>query len=116
MSRLFDTQAFYQAEIQGSELAEGFLEYRIRATGGFGGEALSESPAAGRIPTKRPDLVVPQPHFRPVQRPSPTSDIVLRFNLDLTVTCVRTAPAGLRNRRQSCRRGMTQWEHSNRLS
>jgi hypothetical protein len=65
MTRLFDTRAFYQAEIQGPELTEGFLEYQIRATGGFGGA--SAWPADGtwrRIPVTRDEA---GPTLRPLQ-------------------------------------------------
>jgi hypothetical protein len=48
MTRLFETRAFYQAEIQGPELTEGFLEYQVRATGGFGGTAIWPGPEAWR--------------------------------------------------------------------
>src|SRR5437879_12146960 len=65
MTRLFDTQAFYQAEIQGPELSEGFLEYQIRATGGFGAGAVwPEADHWRRVPITRDEA---GPALRPLR-------------------------------------------------
>ena len=65
MTRLFATRAFYQAEIQGPELTEGFLEYRIRAASGLGRAAAWPGPEEWRrVPVTRDAA---GPTIRPLQ-------------------------------------------------
>jgi hypothetical protein len=85
MTRLFDTQAFYQAEIQGPELKEGFLEYQIRATSGGGASAWPADGSWRRVPVTRDEA---GPTVRPLV---PTVS-----GRKATLACESADPAGVR--------------------
>jgi hypothetical protein len=85
MTRLFETRAFFQAEIQGPELTEGFLEYQIRATGGFGGTAFWPGPEEWRrVPVTSDEA---GPAIRPL-RPAVSTG-------SATLSCEVTDPSGV---------------------
>jgi hypothetical protein len=87
MARLFKTRAFYQAEIQGSELTEGFLEYQIRASDGPGAAAVWPGPDQWRrVPVTRDE---DGPSLRPLRAVVSSGSALL--------ACEATDPSAVRH-------------------
>lgn len=85
MTRLFATQAFYQAEIPGSEMADGFLEYRLHAAAGH--HAIADWPGPDtwrRVPVTRDEA---GPTIRPLPPARSSGSVVL--------SCEVTDPSGV---------------------